>query len=95
MSILIKGAEMPKNCEECPCIAWRYDDDSPACCVLQKDISDYTKRLADCPLVEIETPHGGLVDLNLLISNGVIDDYDLHNIPTLAVIQNATVIEEE
>ena len=100
MSIIIKGVEMPKNCDECPCIAWRYDDDSPACCVLEKDISDYTKRLADCPLVEIKTPHGRLIDADALIlalmDRGVddIQTDDLHEI-SQTVWNAPTVVESE
>lgn len=64
MSILIKGMEMPKNCAECE--RWSI-------CKCLNDYDDYESILyavedgdlvkADgCPLVEIPTPHGRLID---------------------------------
>lgn len=74
MSILIKGMEMPKNCSGCP-----LNDDQMACkvtgtrwwsdtMVLMGFDSD-KERLHDCPLVEIPTPHGRLVDLDQMIED--------------------------
>ena len=64
MSVLIKGMEMPKNCEECPCYyetegIWRDE-----CQVLRKkyDASKHKVRPDWCPLVEVPTPHGQLID---------------------------------
>jgi len=84
MSILIKGVEMPEK-GECGMILFVYAS-GKVCINVNRKVGE---------AVPVPTPHGRLVELNLLISNGVIDDYDLHNIPTLAVIQNATVIEAE
>ena len=61
MSILIKGIDMPKSCRTCPlnsappngCLIWTIND-------IRKD-----KRNNDCPLVEIPTPHGRLIDGDL------------------------------
>lgn len=65
MSILIKGMKMPRNCGECR-LRWRsVITDMDTCKVLLKDIwkADLlTERLEDCPLVEVPTPHGRLVD---------------------------------
>ena len=63
MSVLIKGMDMPESCCECPC-----EYDSFRCNVTGTkfwDIEDFdtlTQRLPNCPLVEIKTPHGRLID---------------------------------
>lgn len=66
MSVLIKGIDMPKCCSQCPCVT--YDDcDDPYCSALQElgmpDVVYYPNRkLEDCPLAEVPTQHGKLVD---------------------------------
>ncbi len=54
MSILIKGMEMPRNCESCT-VAHLAD------CELWM-IAGYRQIHKDCPLVEVPTPHGRLID---------------------------------
>lgn len=62
MSILIKGAEMPKSCGECPCIClnWSFI----GCAITASRTDDVDLRLPDCPLVEIP-PHGRLIDADV------------------------------
>ena len=69
MSILIKGMEMPKNCNECKFGTWSNLHQAAACkrhdfepCF--KDYSrEYMEKRADfCPLVEVPAPHGRLID---------------------------------
>lgn len=71
MSTIIKGLSMPKNCLLCPCCvgegigAGRQHycqaiDDEP--CVSE------TYRPKNCPLIEIPTPHGRLIDADKLIA---------------------------
>lgn len=65
MSVLIKGMEMPKNCDSCPCYyetegAWRDE-----CQVLRKECAISEERPSWCPLVEIP-PHGRLIDADKL-----------------------------
>ena len=67
MSILIKGMEMPKNCADCP-----LNYDQMACGVtgtgwwsdsmVLLNFDSAKERLQDCPLIEIPTPHGRLID---------------------------------
>ena len=67
MSVLIKGMEMPALCQECDlyidgaCYAKGYRD--------YQSIMDMSKP-DDCPLIEVPTPHGELVD-----RNGLMDTY--------------------
>lgn len=48
MALLIKGMDMPNGCHDCliPCDKMVYEQSRPN----------------DCPLVEIPTPHGRLID---------------------------------
>lgn len=75
MSVLIKGMEMPHNCYEC-----RLEYDCMMCAVTgtsfiwagefrttRKNFNPKTDRLSDCPLVEIPTPHGQLIDADPLL----------------------------
>lgn len=48
MSVLIKGMEKPKSCESCP-----FEDFGGCMFRVQKE---------DCPLAEVPTPHGPLID---------------------------------
>ena len=68
--MLIKGMEMPKNCIECRFRQYEY-------CDLQRqdvyavNIMDYAlslERHPSCPLIEIPTPHGDLVDRDAMIA---------------------------
>ena len=67
MSVIVKGMEMTKNCSDCPlnydqmsCIVTgtRWWSDTM---VLMGFDSD-KERMYDCPLIEIPTPHGRLID---------------------------------
>lgn len=83
MSVLIKGMEMPENCLVCfvPC--------SLLC-----DLDDYDRkriRHPDCPLVEIPTPHGRLIDADELLKHKT--DHEM--ISTHLIWNAPTVIEEE
>ena len=71
MSVLIKGMEMPETCmkfadgeqELCPFV--NTDDD----CILQdKCYGSWEEMHATCPLIEIPTPHGDLVDRDAMIT---------------------------
>lgn len=102
MSLIIKGMSLPEYCEACPCYDWKEDicriTDSP------NDFSD--TRIFDCPLVEIPTPHGRLIDADRLFSIveqmeglGTLDsenDVALSAVEVLSIIdQSPTVIETE
>lgn len=67
MSVLVKGMEIPKSCGECP-----LDYDSIACRATNKEFPNRSSddgfdaycntRMPDCPLVEVPTTHGRLID---------------------------------
>lgn len=58
MSILIKGATLPDSCWDCqPDFAYQIG------CELWQDYEEFCERRhPNCPLVEIPTPHGRLID---------------------------------
>lgn len=98
MSVLIKGMEMPKRCFDCPFMISRDNDD----CILQSDeanakFNSWDDMKASCPLVEIPTPHGRLVDADKLFEEiNIADEYgaDMSDILRF-VIDAPTVIKAE
>ena len=60
MSILVKGMNMPRHCGECG-IDW--------CNIWRRAETPLEKRPSDCPLVEVPTPHGRLIDADALIDD--------------------------
>lgn len=85
MSVLIKGMEMPKSCESCKLLREVFnfisDDFEYFCqvtkCSIDRDIHNdrLGVKLDDCPLVEVPTPHGKLIDANNLLSDLNIKRY--------------------
>ena len=73
--ILIKGAEMPKDCPMCPLSHWNKLDEFTGCEVVNgkrfavtndKGYAQSNTRPSWCPLVEIP-PHGRLIDADKLM----------------------------
>jgi len=63
MSVLVKGMKMPKGCHSgCPLT----DRDAFTCVITGRDIlgdeDTVASRPSWCPLVEVPTPHGRLID---------------------------------
>lgn len=86
MSYVVKGYKFPQSCRECwlvypeglhncSCILtdkyWEFEEEMPS-----------NSRLPECPLVELPTPHGRLIDADRLIKvlQDTLDNYpDNHN----------------
>lgn len=108
MSIIIKGMEMPKNCDKCRFCVNGFTDDAPMYeCAVQsyENVSvlvesggkPFDFRPDWCPLVDIPTPHGRLGDLDELykVAN-TADDYGADTTDILKlIIDTPTVIEAE
>lgn len=99
MGVFIKGMEMPKNCADCKLIVYA---DGTYVCPFSGIMVLNIGRQDDCPLVEVKTPHGRLIDAdNLLFEEGqmaVIQDasYGRGREGMKNAIRNAlTVIESE
>ena len=73
MSILIPGMKMPENCLECDLRS--FDEYCPFTDVECLNIG----RQDSCPLIEVPTPHGNLIDASTRITvpfwNGNENDY--------------------
>ena len=96
MAILIKGMEMPTRCWDCP--FWMRGHDESYCDLTQKDVPRWTPtpRPADCPLVEVPTPHGRLIDADRLpICREYSDGYEFHAVYEEDLNAAPTVIEAE
>ena len=66
MSVLVKGMEMPKTCNDCPLLDW--DLSYIKCGVVNRKFEVYEEhfresRVYDCPLIEIP-PHARLIDMD-------------------------------
>lgn len=63
MSMLIKGAEFPSACQNCPCCV-DFTDVDYFCGAFDEapDIDDMWNKLPNCPIVDVPTPHGRLID---------------------------------
>ena len=97
MSLIIKGMKMPKSCDSCDLI--QFDDEGlEAHCPLSPYYRwcgtppDY--RPEGCPLVEIPTPHGRLIDADEL-EKCVHEWYDVGEYVFADTIRNADTIIEE
>ena len=68
-SVIIRGMEMPKDCSKCPCFQYNmFNDDIDGYCKALKTKIIYSDEYhPSCPLIEIPTPHGDLVDLNDMV----------------------------
>lgn len=84
MSILIKSMEMPKTCYDCYfCRTYDEPNQGYFCIPLFADLhrTDFTKKRIDaCPLVEVPTPYGDLIDREALIKalHTWFDDDEVH-----------------
>ena len=92
MSVLIKGMEMPKSCEKCPCkTADAFGGlgcQATGYIPLRKANQD---RPDWCPLVEIP-PHGRLIDADALVKKQPIPELGA---PRWLIEQAPTIIESE
>lgn len=65
MSILVRGMDLPTSCGNCH--LRKSNKNRVWCSVVGKYIcfeTEFFGRLNDCPLIEVESPHGDLIDRN-------------------------------
>lgn len=77
MSLIIKGMQLPSECSECLFSCYDVSVCAPAECIILGERSARHCRPKICPLVEIPTPHGRLIDADYLINvlRDTIDNY--------------------
>ena len=110
MSVLIKEIEMPKNCAECRFCVNGFTDEAPmyeCACESYENVSvlvdDHGKpfnfRPDWCPLIEVPTPHGRLIDVDDFMRHLIINTADLRTLSTRtvgkALRDSPTIIEAE
>ena len=95
MGVYIKDMEMPTQCYDCYIVANDPDSGKLYCKHLDTDIENWEGILPDCPLVEIATPHGDLIDRGELELDTEWDDRDVwYSAYSQAQISDAPVIIE-
>ena len=72
MSVIIKGMEMPRTCYDCK--LRRRNGLELICPVLERsykiaDTQVLFVREKDCPLIEVQEPHGRLIDADALVED--------------------------
>ena len=94
MGVYIRGMEMPKSCGDC--LLW----ENAACLASEEPIvCRYDARPQDCPLIEVPTPHGRLIDADALADESF--QYELNGETSLSmvflrdVVEAPTIIESE
>ena len=96
MSILIKDINIPSSCSDCPlnydmmsCIitGTRWWSDR----IMLMDFDCDNEKLYDCPLIEVPTPHGRLIDADKVIATHKVGNWDLHKV----LAEAPTIIEAE
>ncbi|MBQ1310038.1 MAG: hypothetical protein IIY54_10045 [Ruminococcus sp.] len=101
MSLIIKGVDMPKNCAECPILQIGSLEHY---CPLAKEsmwsIDAESGKHSNCPLSEIPTPHGRLIDADELYEPMERDLYagigcDPTSIAAITISEAPTIIEAE
>lgn len=98
-SVLIKGMKMPKNCLVCKLRGdgsdSKYIWDCPFTGLEYTREEGETRRLDGCPLVEVPTPHGRLIDADELANKTF---YSTTNVPYITYrrfVNAPTIIEAE
>ena len=96
MSLIIKGLDMPKNCDEC-----QLTNGVICYAILSDNEDDYVldnlkSRHPLCPLIEIPTPHGRLIDADIVAD--MLDSMMVHKTLNNAfdeVLNMPTILEAE
>ena len=92
MSVLIKGAEIPKSCfkckfpRACQAIIRRIDE------MYRAELFPQDHRHSDCPLIEVPESHGRLIDVDKLMKR-MWDETDcMISVPATFVRDAPTII---
>lgn len=97
MSVLIKGMEMPKSCDECElCTCYVREDgteENYRCVITFYPIHEFNERHEYCPLVEIP-PHGRLIDADAAAKQGWTISRTYSASPTEMVYEVKTMTDE-
>ena len=96
MSVIVKNMEMPKNCRICPML---FDGHNYRWCNITGESLGIEEtdngRDEHCPLVEIPTPHGRLIDADKLANETFYGATSAPYITYRKFMNAPTVIEAE
>ena len=67
--LIIKGMKMPKRCQACEFYYIDFSDGETSCLATGCEVSIGDHCNKGCPLVEIPTPHGRLIDAGDLLDS--------------------------
>ena len=109
MSILIRNMEMPQSCYGCYFHeVYNYNGEEKRICEANWDLQFYDDwgedfKHPDCPLIEVPTPHGRLIDaewLKLLYDDPAYgEDMSKYHVAVPVILANIddapTIIESE
>ena len=73
MSVLIKGMNMPENCLWCQFHGFAGYKNESIVCSLTGQSEEQLSNVPNCPIVEVPTPHGDLIDRWKLTETAMID----------------------
>ena len=101
MSVMIRGVEMPSGCNTCQLHVLCFD--YYVCRAKKLERGDYLdvddeaiagRRHSCCPLVEIPTPHGRLIDADRFLD--WLKEFHPNDVVIMSGVKNApTIIEAE
>ena len=95
MSLIIKGKDIPKSCYDCDL----YSGEGFLCPLVIETTNDWVleamyKRVDECPLVEIPTAHGRLIDADRFLD--WLKEFHPNDVAIMSGVKNArTVVEAE
>lgn len=95
MGVYIKGLEMPKKCINCNFCVGMNEYPFHACFITYSEIYFDIDRLKNCPLVEIKTPHGRLIDEDALIDDLIEQKIPFNAGVNESIIMTPTILEAE
>ena len=97
MSVIVKRMDIPKHCRNCKFSYFTHGISMK--CLFISEACKIKGRLSDCPLVEVPTPHGRLIDADELKKKlekhrEMCGDIELaHGIDeAIRILENATII---
>ena len=97
MSILINSMNMPKSCMGCD--LWlKTSEESGVCVKLGRLVGGKPRyereKRRDCPLTEVPTPHGRLIDADAFLK--WLKEFHPNDVAIMSGIKNArTIVEAE
>ncbi len=107
MNVLIKGVDMPKNCDEC---MFHWHGDGTTYCLAQSRLHNLhhikwpevtTREAADvfredtCPLVELPDKHGRLIDADALEADTDYEDGNYYGFSIGQIVDAPTIVEAD